>query len=161
MFAPCKRAAQSAALRCADPAQPTLTRNPAQVLVDGWAAGLLDRNGVRNLLLPPPAANRTAPGFAARDGAVTLDVVVAAVGRSNQGWLFDTKGLASPAVFLDGARPRRFKRTGCSGRECSVPLRTGALSRWANCPRCESSGVARTQDQVSTFQWPMCGMRHV
>ena len=72
--------------------------------MDGWAAGVLDRNGVRNLLLPPPAANRTAPSFAATQGAVTLDVVVGAVGRSNQGFLFDTKGLTSPDVFLDGAR---------------------------------------------------------
>lgn len=80
---------------------------PTQVLVDGWSAGLLDRNGVRNLLLPPLGANRTSPGFAAaappHDDAAVLDVVVGAVGRSNQGWLFDTKGLTSPDVFLDGA----------------------------------------------------------
>lgn len=75
-----------------------------QVLMDGWAAGVLDRNGVRNLLLPPPAANRTSPSFVASEGAVTLDVVVGAVGRSNQGFLFDTKGLTSPDVFLNGAR---------------------------------------------------------
>ena len=72
--------------------------------MDGWAAGMLDRNGVRNLLLPPPAANRTSPSFVAAEGAVTLDVVVGAVGRSNQGFLFDTKGLTSPDVFLNGAR---------------------------------------------------------
>ena len=78
-----------------------------QVLVDGWAAGVLDRNGVRNLLLPPPAANRTSPSFVPSSGAsddvATLDVVVGAVGRSNQGFLFDTKGLTAPDVFLDGA----------------------------------------------------------
>ncbi len=78
-----------------------------QVLVDGWAAGVLDRNGVRNLLLPPPAANRTSPSFVpsggASDDVATLDAVVGAVGRSNQGFLFDTKGLTAPDVFLDGA----------------------------------------------------------
>jgi len=142
MCAPCKRAAQPAALSRTDPAvirQP----NPTQVLVDGWAAGLLDRNGVRNLLLPPPAANRTAPGFAARDGAVTLDVVVAAVGRSNQGWLFDTKGLSSPAVYLDGARARRLV-----AHRLQQGRVLGALARWALLGRfrcCESRSQARTE----------------
>ena len=83
-------------------------RGFVQVLLDGWAAGALDRNGVRNLLLPPPAANRTSPSFVAAEGAVTLDVVVGAVGRSNQGFLFDTKGLTSPDVFLNGARAVPF-----------------------------------------------------
>ncbi|KAK9836149.1 hypothetical protein WJX81_004982 [Elliptochloris bilobata] len=85
----------------------------ATVLMDGWAAGVLDRNGVRNLLLPPPAANRSSPSFkassATKEGEVTLDVVIGAVGRSNQGFIFDTKGLTSPDVFLDGKMLRTWR----------------------------------------------------
>jgi hypothetical protein len=74
-----------------------------QVLLDGEAVGRLDRNGPQNMTL---AAQSAAPfstrSTSASSAFVSLEVIVEAVGRSNQGWRFDTKGLASPNVTWAG-----------------------------------------------------------
>ena len=66
-----------------------------QVFVDGHVVGYLDRNTgprVRIGLIIVPG------------GSAILDILVEAVGRSNQGWRYDTKGLVSPNVTLDGVQ---------------------------------------------------------
>lgn len=68
-----------------------------QVLLDGVAVGRLSRNGAANLTLDA----RSALGSRAA-ASVVLEIVVEAVGRSNQGWRFDTKGLSSPNVRWNG-----------------------------------------------------------
>ena len=65
-----------------------------QVLVNGARVGRLDRNGSPSL---PLAAAALQEGPSA-----VLDIVVEAVGRSNEGWKWDPKGLPSPHVFLNG-----------------------------------------------------------
>jgi hypothetical protein len=54
----------------------------AQVLIDGVAVGRLDRNGPHNLTLDATAARAAAVNAAG--GFAVLDVIVEAVGRSNQ-----------------------------------------------------------------------------
>ena len=65
-----------------------------QVLIDGKAAGTLERNVPRNLTLVPPT--RIA------DSNVQLDIVVHAMGRVNFGCVWDFKGLVFPDVKLNG-----------------------------------------------------------
>ena len=79
---------------------------PDQVLLDGEAVGRLDRNGPHNLTLGALGARSAAQRAQRGGGSAVLDVVVEAVGRSNQGWRFDTKGLSSPDVLWNGAGPR-------------------------------------------------------
>ena len=82
-----------------------------QVLLDGTAVGRLSRNGPVNLTLDAGSALRWRSGeeaagsyaVASAAASVTLEVIVEAVGRSNQGWRFDTKGLLSPDVQWNGA----------------------------------------------------------
>ena len=71
--------------------------------------GSFDRNGVTTLSLPdgtPGPAN----GFLFADTDVNpypkavLDIIVSALGRQNTRTSYDTKGLSSPDVLLDGAR---------------------------------------------------------
>ncbi|CAL8467305.1 g6842 [Coccomyxa elongata] len=69
----------------------------ATVLLDGVSVGRLSRNGAANLTLDA----RSALGSRAA-ASVMLEIVVEAVGRSNQGWRFDTKGLSSPNVRWNG-----------------------------------------------------------
>ena len=71
------------------------------MLLDGEAVGRLDRNGPHNLTLGTLGSAQAAKR-AQHGGSAVLDVVVEAVGRSNQGWRFDTKGLASPDVRWNG-----------------------------------------------------------
>ena len=66
-----------------------------QVLLDGKPLGRLDRNGPANLTIRGSAL----PGL---DQVAELSIVAEAVGRANEGWRFDVKGLASPLVTLDG-----------------------------------------------------------
>lgn len=73
-----------------------------QVLLDGVAVGRLSRNGPANLTLDAPSALTKSGSNAA--ASVTLEIVVEAVGRSNQGWRFDTKGLSSPDVRWNGMK---------------------------------------------------------
>ena len=68
-----------------------------QVLVEGRRVGRLQRTGPCSLVLPALGAQPAHP-------AATLDIVVEAVGRSNEGWRWDVKGLPSSDVFLDGAQ---------------------------------------------------------
>lgn len=74
---------------------------PNQVLLDGHAVGRLSRNGPHNLTLDADSA-RLVRAETLGAAAVTLEVLVEAVGRSNQGWRFDTKGLSSPNVRWNG-----------------------------------------------------------
>ena len=70
----------------------------------------MSRDGPRNVsLAAAPPSSGTA---AIRDEEVKLDIIVEAVFRSNEGWRFDTKGLASPHVQLNGER-----RNTCSFRD--------------------------------------------
>lgn len=62
--------------------------------------GRLSRNGPANLTLEAEALLGASRSKAA--ASATLEVVVEAVGRSNQGWRFDTKGLSSPDVRWNG-----------------------------------------------------------
>ncbi|EIE22122.1 hypothetical protein COCSUDRAFT_1093, partial [Coccomyxa subellipsoidea C-169] len=72
--------------------------------------GRLSRNGPVNLTLDADSALRwrsveEAAGsyaVASAEASVTLEVIVEAVGRSNQGWRFDTKGLSSSDVQWNG-----------------------------------------------------------
>ena len=61
---------------------PTSKGAAAQVLLDGVAVGRLDRNGPHNLTLDAKAARAAA--LQAAEGFAVLDVIVEAVGRSNQ-----------------------------------------------------------------------------
>ncbi len=82
------------------------------MLLDGTAVGRLSRNGPVNLTLDAGSALRWRSGeeaagsyaVASAAASMTLEVIVEAVGRSNQGWRFDTKGLSSPDVHWNGAR---------------------------------------------------------
>ena len=70
-----------------------------RVLLDGTLVASLRRND------GPPAVRL--PAWSARAGAsppatVELMIIVAGLGRANQGWLFDVKGLPSPDVHLGG-----------------------------------------------------------
>jgi len=73
-----------------------------QVLIDGKEVDRLSRDGPRNVSLD--AATPSSGTAAKQDKEVKLDIIVEAVFRSNEGWRFDTKGLASPHVQLNGER---------------------------------------------------------
>ena len=60
------------------------------MLLDGKVVGDLDRNKGTTVMLP------------ARDGGAVLDILVQGIGRDNAGAAFDTKGLQSEEVRLDG-----------------------------------------------------------
>lgn len=79
-------------------------RDSAQVLLDGKRVGSLDRNGSPKLTLTAPARPRASRSSREAD-TVALDIVVQAIGRSNDGYIFDRKGLGSPSVKLDGNDP--------------------------------------------------------
>jgi len=64
------------------------------------AVGRLSRNGPANLTLDAEALHGATGSSAA--ASATLEVVVEAVGRSNQGLRCDTKGLSSPDVRWNG-----------------------------------------------------------
>ena len=81
-----------------------------QVLIDGKEVDRLSRDGPRNVSLD--AATPYSGTAAKQDEEVKLDIIVEAVFRSNEGWRFDTKGLASPHVQLNGER-----RNACSSRD--------------------------------------------
>ena len=69
-----------------------------QVLLDGRRVGRLERSGNTSLIIGDVAHADSSP---ARDVAV-LDIIVEAMGRANDGWRFDVKGLPSQNVFLNG-----------------------------------------------------------
>ena len=71
-------------------------------MLDGVAVGRLSRNGPANLTLDATSALTKGGSYAA--ASVALEIVVEAVGRSNQGWRFDTKGLSSPDVRWNGMK---------------------------------------------------------
>lgn len=62
----------------------------------------LSRDGPHNISLD--AASAALDMSDDEDKSVRLDIIVEAVGRSNQGWRFDTKGLSSPNVQWNGER---------------------------------------------------------
>jgi hypothetical protein len=78
----------------------------AQILLDGKRLGSLDRNGPPTLQI---AAVGSRPNVTSHGphGAhvIALDIIVQGIGRSNDGVVFDTKGLASTHVTLNGAFP--------------------------------------------------------
>ena len=104
---------------------------PAQVLLDGVAVGRLDRNGPHNLTLDAKAARAAA--LQAAEGFAVLDVIVEAVGRSNQ-------------VLFDGPAPRitcHSCSAACCKQFCVLPCRDGALTPKA-CRPAASLGTVRT-----------------
>ena len=80
--------------------RPTTRSHSAQVLLDGLVMGRMDRSGPANLSLSLSSLSR------GRSPAV-LSIVVEAVGRANEGWRYDAKGLKSPAVTLHGGALHR------------------------------------------------------
>ena len=70
-----------------------------QVLIGGRQAGRLSRDGPFNVSLGPAAAYLGADD---KEKKVRLDIIVEGLFRSNEGWRFDTKGLASPHVLWNG-----------------------------------------------------------
>ena len=73
-----------------------------QVLIGGKQAVRLSRDGPFNVSLGPAEAFLGAD--TSRDEEVRLDIIVEGLFRSNEGWRFDTKGLASPHVQWNGMR---------------------------------------------------------
>ena len=71
-----------------------------QVLIGGKQAVRLSRDGPFNVSLGPAEAFLGAD--TSRDEEVRLDIIVEGLFRSNEGWRFDTKGLASPHVQWNG-----------------------------------------------------------
>eukprot|EP00884_Botryococcus_braunii_P002883 jgi/Botrbrau1/12596/Bobra.0169s0124.1 len=75
----------------------------AQVLLDGKVLGSLDRNGPQTLNLAAQQFKRARLSHGSHEAeVVALDIVVQAIGRSNDGVFFDTKGLVSSQVTLNG-----------------------------------------------------------
>ena len=66
----------------------------AQVLLNGIVMGRMDRNGAANLTLDLSRLPASSP--------LDLGIIVEAVGRANEGWRYDVKGLKSPLVTLHG-----------------------------------------------------------
>lgn len=83
-----------------------------QVLVNGKRVGDLHRDQKPQLSFVMPAADSQASQASSSSSpgsdpsTIPLDVVVQAVGRSNFGCDWDTKGLQSPNVTLNGAHRR-------------------------------------------------------
>ena len=93
------------------------------MLLGGRPLGRLDRNGPANLTVRDAA-------LPAAGAMAELSIVVEAVGRANEGWRFDVKGLASPMVTLAGAAPRaswQSQETDCS---FSLVPCVHALTHW-------------------------------
>lgn len=79
------------------------------MLLNGRRMGAFDRDGFQTLTLPPGSPAPTgAPLFAGTMPSpgpqAVLDILVSAVGRQNSRTTYDTKGLSSPDVLLNGAR---------------------------------------------------------
>ena len=69
------------------------------MLLDGIVVGHMDRNGPANLTFTLPSV----PQAPQAPNTAELSIVVEAIGRANEGWRFDVKGLKSPEVTLNGA----------------------------------------------------------
>lgn len=87
--------------------------------MNGRRVGAFDRDGYTTLTLPTgtpgPANGSLVAGTAANPFSnVILDILVSAVGRQNSRTTYDTKGLSSPDVLLDGAPPQASQRLCCS-----------------------------------------------
>ena len=82
-----------------------------QVIIGGRQAGRLSRDGPFNVSLGPADAYL---GASDKDEELRLDIVVEGLFRSNEGWRFDTKGLASPHVLWNGTPPNPLQFTGHS-----------------------------------------------
>jgi len=103
-----------------------------QVLLNGRRVGDFDRDGFQTLNLPPGSpASSSAPLFAGTMPSpapmAVLDILVSAVGRQNSRTTYDTKGLSSPDVLLNGAR--------------SLTPNCCPVSRTAGCTISRQSGV--------------------
>ena len=82
-----------------------------QVLINGRRVGAFDRDGYTTLTLPPGTPGPTNGSLFAGTAAnpypnAVLDILVSAVGRQNSRTTYDTKGLSSPDVLLDGVPPQ-------------------------------------------------------
>ena len=88
-----------------------------QVFIGGKQAGRLSRDGPFNVSLG--AAEAYLGSATSTKGEVRLDIVVEGLFRSNEGWRFDTKGLASPHVQWNGVQflPSGFRCSLHSGHK--------------------------------------------
>ena len=82
-----------------------------QVLINGRRVGAFDRDRYTTLTLPPGTPSPTNGSLFAGTAAnpypnAVLDILVSAVGRQNSRTTYDTKGLSSPDVLLDGVPPQ-------------------------------------------------------
>ena len=80
-------------------------------MINGRRVGAFDRDGYTTLTLPlgtpGPANGSLIAGTAANPYPnAVLDILVSAVGRQNSRTTYDTKGLSSPDVLLNGAPPQ-------------------------------------------------------
>lgn len=106
--------------------------------------GAFDRDGYTTLGLPPgtpgPANGSLFAGTAAKPYPnAVLDILVSAVGRQNSRTTYDTKGLSSPDVLLDGVPLASGNRsataaavhTPCTHQYEQPCLKTGGRSLFA------------------------------
>ena len=89
-----------------------------QVLINGRRVVAFDRDAFTTLALPPgtpgPANGSLVAGTAANPFPnLVLDILVSAVGRQNSRTTYDTKGLSSPDVLLNGASAQASQRLCC------------------------------------------------
>ena len=124
--------------------------------------GAFDRDGYTTLTLPlgtpGPANGSLIAGTAANPYPnVVLDILVSAVGRQNSRTTYDTKGLSSPDVLLNGAAAQASQASAAAFGEpsfCttvrSVP--SSLACTWERATVME--GRARTQ-AVRRCGWPV------
>lgn len=82
-----------------------------QVLLNGRRVGQLERSGNYSLIIGDAIPDGLSDGTLPRTNVAVLDIVVEAMGRANDGWRFDVKGLPSQQVFLDGVQPSHAHKT--------------------------------------------------